>query len=411
MRAVILSIGDELISGKTVDTNSAYLARQLGSMGIETLAHWTLGDDQAAIAAALTAAAAVGDVVIVSGGLGPTADDLTRQGLAEAMGTGLVLDEQRLAEIEDFFRRRGREMIAANRIQAMIPAGAQAIPNKVGTAPGIAATVGGKSVYVMPGVPYEMEWMFSNAIAPLLPRQAGVILYRIVHTFGQGESDIGTAIADLMKRDRNPTVGTTVAGGLVSVRIISRGEDERQARSLASETIAAVRLRLGKLVVGVEEQTMASVVGDLLRARGASLSVAESCTGGMIGQLVTATPGASDYYLGGLVAYANQVKIRQLGVPEDLIGRHGAVSEPVAEAMANGCRAMFQSTYALSITGIAGPAGGSEDKPVGLVYIGLAGPAGTVVFRHVLPGIRDIVRLRASLTALNHLRLCLRDRA
>jgi nicotinamide-nucleotide amidase len=407
MKAVIISVGDELVSGRTVNTNSAYLARKLGERGIETIAHWTVADDRRAISEAIAAAAKIGDVVLITGGLGPTEDDLTRQAMADAMGSCLMLDKACLEEIEEFFRRRGRQMVAANRVQAMIPAGAKAIPNQAGTAPGIAATVAGKPVFVVPGVPHEMERMFTDAVAPLLPREAGVILYHTVHTFGQGESDIGTAIADLMARGKNPTVGTTVAGGLVSVRIISRGNDSIHAERLAQETIAEIRHRLGKLVVGTEQETMASVVGGLLRARKETLSTAESCTGGMIGQMITAVAGSSDYYLGGVVAYANAVKSQHLAVPPELIARHGAVSEEVAFAMAQGCLAATGSTWALSITGIAGPAGGSEQKPVGLVFIGLAGPNGTTARRNILPGTRDIVRLRASLTAMNILRLTL----
>jgi nicotinamide-nucleotide amidase len=409
MKAVIISVGDELVSGVALDTNSAYLARQLGARGIEAVAHWTIGDDAETIAEALAAAAAVADCVIVTGGLGPTEDDLTRQGLARAMGSELVLDKGCLAEIEEFFRRRNRAMAPANRIQAMIPAGAKAIPNPIGTAPGIAAAVAGKAVYVTPGVPSEMEHMFANYIAPLLPREAGVIIYRTVHTFGQGESDIGSAIAELMARGGKATIGTTVAGGLVSVRVISRGADESEAGRLADQAVAEIRRRLGKLVVGLDEETMASVVGELLRRRGATLATAESCTGGMVGQFITSVPGSSDYYLGGVIAYANDMKVRQFSVPEELITRHGAVSEQAAKAMAEGCRKATGATWALSVTGIAGPAGGSEEKPVGLLYVGLAGPDGTTVHRHILPGVRETIRLRASLTALNHLRLALLD--
>ena len=194
---------------------------------------------------------------------------------------------------------------------------------------------------------------------------------------------------------------------MVTVRVAARGDDRQKAEGLAERAVAEVRRRLGELVVGLDEQTMPAAVGDLLRQAGATLATAESCTGGLIGQLITSVPGSSDYYLGGVVAYANDTKCELLGVPEELIRRHGAVSEPVAAAMAEGCRTRFGADWAVSLTGIAGPGGGSEDKPVGLVYVGLAGAAGTRVHRHVLPGTREIVRLRAALTALNHLRLAL----
>ena len=407
MNAVIISVGDELISGQTVDTNSAYLARRLAGMGIVTTAHQTVGDDRPSIAAAIKSAAEAADLVVVTGGLGPTADDLTRQAVAEAMGTTLATNAQCLAEIEEFFGRLGRTMVPANRIQAMIPLGAEPLANKVGTAPGIAARVVGKPVFVLPGVPVEMEWMFDNAVVPRLDRRAGIVLYHTVHTFGKGESDIASGILDLMDRGRNPTVGTTVAGGMVTLRIISRAANPQEARLAIQDTVDQLRRRLGAMVVGEGEETMASAVGLLLRQRKQTLAVAESCTGGMIAEMITAAAGASDYFLGGVIAYANGVKTQLLSVPRSMLETHGAVSEPAALALAEGCRKLLACDWAIGITGIAGPGGGSESKPVGLVYIGLAGPAGTKAYRHVIPGNRATIRLRASLTAMNHLRLAL----
>lgn len=407
MNAIIVSTGEELVTGQTVDTNSAYLSRRLAERGIATIAHITVGDSQAAIAEAMRTACAGADLVLLTGGLGPTADDLSRQALAEVMGTRLEMDEDCLAEITEFFRQRGRAMNETNSIQAMIPVGAQPLRNAVGTAPGIAAVVGQSRLFVMPGVPSEMEWMFQNVVAPRLGSQAGVILHHIVHTFGQGESDVASAIADLMKRGANPLVGTTVAAGMVSVRIVSRAADEPAARRQIAQTVASLRQRLGKLIIGEGEETLPVVLGSLLRRRRQTLAVAESCTGGLIGQMITSVAGSSDYFLGGAIAYANAVKQRTLEVPPELLETHGAVSEPVARAMAEGCRHAFGSDWALSVTGIAGPGGGSEAKPVGLVYIGLSGPAGTQVHRTSFPGVREIIRLRAALSAMNYLRLAL----
>ncbi|MCJ7544854.1 MAG: competence/damage-inducible protein A [Phycisphaerae bacterium] len=406
MKAIILSIGDELVSGQALDTNSADLARRLGELGVAAVEHRTVGDDRRAIAAALTAAAAAADVVLVTGGLGPTADDLTRQALADAMGAELVLDRERLAESEAVFRGRGRTMQPANRIQAMVPAGATSMPNPLGTAPGIAARLGRADVYVLPGVPHEMQRMFDECIAPRLVGQ-GAVVHRRVHCFGKGESDIAAGIAELMERGRNPAVGTTASAGMITVRVAARGASRQEAQDLAERTVAEVRRRLGNLAVGLDEQTMPAAVGHLLRQAEATLATAESCTGGLIGELITSVAGSSDYYLGGVVAYGNDAKCDLLAVPEGLIRQHGAVSESVAAAMAEGCRKRFGADWAVSVTGIAGPSGGSEDKPVGLVYIGLAGAAGTQVHRHILPVTRDIVRLRAALTALDHLRLAL----
>ena len=408
MKAMVLAIGDELVGGRTVDTNSAYLSERLAARGIRTVAHVTVADDCSAIADAVADAARRADVVLITGGLGPTEDDLTRQGLADAMGVELVLNEACLAEIEAFFRQRGREMAPTNRIQAMLPAGAQPLDNRLGTAPGIAATLGGSSVFVMPGVPHEMREMFDTQIVSRLPDGAGAIVQHIVHTYGQGESAVGTTIHDLMRRDANPTVGTTVASGVVSVRVTAHAESPERADAVARETVAEVRRRLGELVIGENDDTAASVVGAMLRQRGQTVATAESCTGGLIGEQITDIPGASEYFLGGAVCYANAAKRDVLGVDEHLLAEHGAVSEPVAEAMAAGCRERFDSDWAVATTGIAGPTGGTESKPVGLVYISLAGPDGTQVHRHVFSGTRKFIRLQAALAAINYLRLALR---
>ncbi|MGA2265089.1 MAG: competence/damage-inducible protein A [Phycisphaerae bacterium] len=408
MKAIVLSVGDELVSGQAVDTNSAYLSRRLGELGIAVAEHRTVADDQQAIAEAIASAAAAAELVVVTGGLGPTADDLTRQALAAALGVELVLDADRAAEIEEFFRRRGRTMPPANRIQAMIPAGAEAIPNTMGTAPGIAAKVGKAGVYVLPGVPHEMREMFDRSVAPRL-RGGGGLVHRLVHCFGEGESDIAARVEDLMHRGRNPAVGTTVVAGMVTLRVVASGKTHTQAAELAEQTVAEIIRRLGKLVVGTDEQTLPAAAGSLLRQARATLATAESCTGGLVGQLVTSVPGSSDYYLGGVVAYANRLKGELLDVPPKTLDRFGAVSEQAASAMAEGCRKRLAADWALAVTGIAGPGGGSKDKPVGLIYVGLAGPKGTVAYKHLFAGTREFIRLRAALTAINCLRLALLD--
>jgi len=407
MNAIIISVGSELATGQTVDTNSAFLARQLTSAGIRITAHRTVGDDRAQIAAAISQSADEADVVLITGGLGPTEDDLTREALADAMGVVMEFSEECLARIEGFFRKLGREMCPTNRRQAMVPKGAEPLANEAGTAPGLAAKLRGARIFAMPGVPHEMRWVYHNSIAGLLEGNAGSIVHRTLHTYGAGESDIGSMVSDLMLRDANPTVGTTVAAGMVTLRITSRGRDAAEANALAADTIAETRRRLGALVFATDDETMASVVGKLLRERGQTVATAESCTGGMVGQMITDVPSASDYFLGGVVAYSNRVKQDVLGVGEAVLTEHGAVSEPIAEAMAKGARKLLGSDWAISITGIAGPEGGTPEKPVGLVYVGLASAASTQVHRHVLGGTRQIVRMRAALAALNHLRLAL----
>lgn len=405
MNAIILSVGTELTTGQTIDTNSAYLARQLAERGIHTMRHVTVADDRADIGAAITEACGKAELVIVTGGLGPTEDDLTRQAMADAMGTQLALDERSLAEISEFFRLRNRAMNETNRVQAMIPAGATAIQNRVGTAPGIAAKVRNAQVFVTPGVPSEMEWMYANAIAPLLPQAGGVIVHRIVHTFGAGESDVGARIADLMRRGANPLVGTTVAAGLVSIRIIACAEAPAQAQAMTDAVVAELHRRLGELIVGEGSATLAGTLGEMLRVRKFTVATAESCTGGLIGKLLTDVPGSSSYYIGGVVAYSNAIKMDVLGVPNELLSAHGAVSEEVAKAMAQGCRERLGSYWAVSVTGVAGPDGGTDAKPVGLVWIGVAGPGGVQAHRWFFPGARDLIRLRSAMAAMNYLRL------
>lgn len=405
MKAIIVSVGTELTSGQTVDTNSAFLSRQLAAHGISTAAHLTVGDELADVAAAICQAAGGAELVIVSGGLGPTEDDLTRQALAAVLGCELVVDEPSLRQIEEFFALRNRPMNAVNRVQAMVPAKAAAIPNKVGTAPGIAAKLGQASIFVVPGVPSEMEWMFRNAIEPTLQDAPGVIQQRIIHTFGAGESDVGSKIVDLMKRGANPLVGTTVAAGMVSIRILSCAQTPEAAKAISDPVADEVRRRLGELVVGEGGSTMAGAVGELLVRAKQTVSTAESCTGGLVGKLITDVPGSTRYYSGGLVTYSNSLKMQLAGVGEGLLIAHGAVSEEVAAALAIGCRQRLGSDWAISITGIAGPGGGTPAKPVGLVWIALAGPSGVKTLRQFFPGPRETVRLRTALAAMNMLRL------
>ncbi len=406
LSAWILSVGNELTTGQTVDTNSAWLARKLTARGIAPAGHVTIGDDRTAVTDAIRQAAQSARLLLVTGGLGPTPDDVTRQALADAMGAKLVLDEAQLSRMETFFRRRTREMRPINRMQAMAPAGAELLDNTCGTAPGIAAKIGEAQVFVLPGVPYEMRAMFEQSVAPRLPRGGGVILHRIVRLFGQGESDFAETLRDVLT-DRGPVVvGTTVAAGLVSIRILSRAETDAQAERQAQRVIEEIRRRLGEMVVGAgEEASMARAVGALLRKAGKTLATAESCTGGLAGQMLTSLPGASEYYLGGIVSYANRVKIDQLSVPADVLAECGAVSGPVAEAMARGVRERLGADFGVAITGVAGPDGGTKEKPVGLVYTALVSEAGAEVHRDRFTGDREIIRLRAALAALNALRL------
>ena len=414
MKAIIISIGDELTCGRIPDTNSAYLAERLVKMGIEVIEHLTVGDDREKIAEAIRLGVKSAQIVLVSGGIGPTGDDLPRHALADAMKKPLVCDEAHLAAMDEFFRKRGRKMSKENRIQAMIPDGAHSLENTLGTACGIAAKMGDSSVFVMPGVPHEMKKMFSGQVAPLLPNAGTVILHKSVHVLGIPESDLWRRISDLGEQgnlSKKISIGTIASAGMITVRITLRSRDAASADKQADAIVKQIRHRLGDSVVGEDTETLASAVGKLLRRNAATLATAESCTGGLIGQMITSVPGASDYYLGGVIAYSNQSKQRLLGVEQSTLDEHGVVSEQTAGQMATSCRESFSADWAISVTGIAGPTGASRDKgekgekPLGLVYIGLAGPNGTIVHRNIFTGPRQVVQMRAALAALNYLRL------
>ena len=432
MDAIILSVGDELVLGQTVDTNSAWLSAQLASVGFGVVAHLTVADDQPAIERAICRSAAACDVLLVSGGLGPTEDDLTRQALARVMNQPLEVNPQWLAELARFFAARGRPMPASNRIQAMIPRGAAMIFNTAGTAAGIHADLRRLplihqrnaerglhathkpdydphcQVYVMPGVPREMKIMFERDVLPHVRSASGgaVILSRTLHTFGLGESAIGERLGALMHRGRNPSVGTTISGGVVSLRVNARFPGAAEAEEQLNHTVDACRAVLGSLIFGQDQQTLAELVGTMLKsAPGApTVATAESCTGGLLGKMLTDMPGSSAYYAFGWVTYANRAKEEQLGVPSELLQQHGAVSEPVVIAMANGARHRSGSTFALSISGIAGPDGGTPAKPVGTVCIALAHPEGCSARTFVFAGDREMVRDRSAKMALTLLR-------
>jgi len=416
MHAIILSIGDELVLGQTVDTNSAWLSAALASRGIMTRFHETIADDQPAIAEALRWASKEADLVIATGGLGPTDDDLTRQALADAMGVALVTDEASAAAIGEYFAKRGRAMPPRNLIQAKHPAGCAMLPNSCGTAPGLQVKFNRAMIFVTPGVPSELFAMYRLSIEPYLDELAAsqpalrrTILTQKINTFGIGESDVAEKLGELMDRQRNPLVGTTVADGLVSVRIRSEFDDPRKAQSELDHTANEAARRLGAVVIGRDSQTLPAALVDVLIAKKARVATAESCTGGLVAKFITDVAGSSSVFAGGWVTYANEMKSSQLGVPMELIIEHGAVSEPVAKAMAAGALERSGADLAVGITGVAGPGGGTEAKPVGTVWVALAhrateGAATTDARLFLLPGDREQVRDRAAKCALQMLR-------
>jgi nicotinamide-nucleotide amidase len=406
--AVILSIGTELTLGQTVDTNAAWLSARLGDMGVSVLAHVVLPDDESAIVGALRRETRIADVVVVSGGLGPTEDDLTRHALARAMGSELVEDPECWRVIEEYFAKRSYKLSQDNRRQALVPKGARPMINPCGTAPGLEARVNRARVFCLPGVPAEMRAMYAEAVEPVLRAAAGgrAICSRTVLTFGQAEAEINRMLGELMRPGRHPAVGTLASEAVIGVRVVATGDSPASARELLRRDVEEVRARLGDLVFGEEGDTLAGAVGRLLAARGETLSVAESCTGGMLAKMITDVSGSSAYLIDGVVTYANEAKTRLLDVPPELIEAHGAVSAEVAGAMVRGCRSRSGSDYALATTGVAGPTGGTAAKPVGLVYVALDRARGTEV-RELRVGEmlgRDSVRIRACRSVLNLLR-------
>jgi nicotinamide-nucleotide amidase len=405
-KASIVSVGNEVLSGRTVDTNAAYIGRQLVLQGLPVVSAYTVADRLEAIVRSFRLAADDADVVIVTGGLGPTDDDVTRQAVARYLGVELELDAQSLARIEGFFQRRGVPMSSKNVIQAHIPKGAQAITNEWGTAPGIAAQKEGKLFFVLPGVPNEMEHIFQASVVPRLGKLAGdqVIAVRRLRCFGAGESTIAEMLGDAMERDRNPLVNCTVGGGVITLEIVAIAASRAQADEMADSEEDSLRRVLGSLVFGEDDQTLAEVVGQRLVELKRTLAVAESCTGGLLAKLITDVPGASRYFTRGWVTYSNEAKTEDLGVSAELIERYGAVSKQVAQAMAQGARRKAGSDYAVGITGIAGPDGGTERKPVGLVYISVDYRDVTETSHYTFPADRCYTRMRAAQTALDMLR-------
>ena len=410
MHAEIISVGSELVSGQKLDTNSQWLSVQLANLGIATHFHTTLGDDLGENVSAFQIAARRAGLVLVTGGLGPTQDDLTREALARAAGVDLVEDADSVSQIQAFFARRNREFTPKNRVQALRPEGSKAIPNPVGTAPGIWMQVGGAHVACMPGVPSEMKTMFAGEVVPRL-RGMGwigrVIAHRVINLFGRGEAEIEADALDLTARGRLPEVGITASDATISFRISADGATEEQALRAMEATAATIYERYGNLIVGEGSDDVAHALVKGLRAANATIALAESCTGGLVAEWITRIAGVSDIFLGGVVSYSNAAKATMLGVPPSLIESRGAVSAEVAESMAQGVRERFGATLAVSITGIAGPSGGSQAKPVGLVFLGLAWEGGSATKKLELgpEQPRDIIRSRAAKQAMNFARL------
>ncbi len=414
--AEILCVGTELLMGQIVNTNAAYIARELAAAGIPSYRQSVVGDNPGRLAEAIRLALGRSDAVILTGGLGPTADDITMAAAAETAGLRLVEDKGSAEHIRGYFHHLGREMPASNLKQALLPEGCTVLPNRAGTAPGaiIETEDGGafgmpKALVLLPGPPHEMQPMFAEAMRIYLRGRAPVrIRSEYIRLFGIGESAAEQKIRDIIDSSSNPTVAPYCSEGECMFRVSLTTEGSAgghgQDETVLASTMEEIRGRLGEYIYEIGSRTLPEVVFDALRSRGLTVSFAESCTGGMLGTAITDFPGASAVFRGGVTAYSNEAKKQILGVPGSLLEQDGAVSLRTAEAMADGCRRLFHTDFAVSATGIAGPGGGTPEKPVGLVYIGIAGPDGVRAQELRLRGSRSRIRKVTLLHAYDLLR-------
>jgi nicotinamide-nucleotide amidase len=408
-RLGVVATGDELTTGSAVDTNSAAIAARLLDLGFEVERFVVLGDDEEALAAALVDLGSRCDAVVVTGGLGPTLDDVTRSAAARAAGVELELSKASLSEIQAWFVGHGRPFAASNERQAWFPRGAEILPNPVGTAPGFATRIGRAAVFALPGPPREMHLMLEDEVLPRLRKLAGAGAGALAragfYLFGLSEGAFADQCGPWMRREGNPLLGVTAKSGVLSARLVARGEDERSAAALLEGRAREFRERFAEWIFSEADDDPAFALGKTLIRRNLPVAVAESCTGGLVAEKLTRVPGISAVFERGFVTYSNRAKEEMLGVDPALIERRGAVSGEVAEAMARGAAQRAGTRLAVSLTGIAGPDGGTPEKPVGLVWFGISvdGRTSAVERRFVVRG-RDLIREFAANTALDLLR-------
>ena len=409
MTCAVLCIGTELTRGELVNTNAAWLASGLTDEGFEVVEDVVVDDDKTRIIATLQRLAKSVRVIVCTGGLGPTTDDLTTECVAQALDVRLVRDGASLEHIRRRFEKAGRTMSDSNAKQADFPEGAEVLANPVGTAPGFSVMIGECRAFFMPGVPREMKRMFDDQVVPRIRPLAPRTSYQLrLATFGLPESAVGERLAPVEAAFPGVTVGYRAHFPEIEVKILARAASQATARDLCERATAEVKARLADVIFGEGEDTFAGVLGRQLRAKGYTLAIAESCTGGLVGHMLTREPGASDFLLVDAVTYANSAKTRLLGVEEDAIRGHGAVSQEVAAAMAEGVKRVSGADIALSLTGIAGPTGGTADKPVGTVFIAVAAAGATTVKERHFTGDRHQIQTLAAYAGLHLVRqVCL----
>jgi len=404
MTVGLLSIGDELLRGEVANTNAQWLATQLSSLGFDIAAIHTVGDNRKALVMTLRSMFELHPLIIATGGLGPTTDDVTAEAAAEVAGAELVRNDNVLAAIRRRVAERDAELHPGHDKQALVPSGSEVLPNSGGTAPGLIVRADRTTAYLLPGVPHEMQQMFNDHVVPRVRGSVSNNSYALcLHTVGLGESAIADKLAGMEELHPSVSIGYRATSSEVDVRVEARAADYASSRELATAAADEIRSRLGTAVYGENDQTIAQLAGRSVRAKGWRLAVAESCTGGLIAQQLTSQP-ASDFFVGGTVAYANTAKTAVLGVSEDTLRGHGAVSAEVAAEMAEGARRSFNCDVAVSVTGIAGPSGASSEKPLGCCHFAVSYPGGTVVEQSVFSGSRSQVQQKAAHAALDLLR-------
>lgn len=406
--AELLTIGDEILYGQIVDTNSQWMSVELDKIGVKVIRKTTVGDDEQEILTAFTEAEKRADVILITGGLGPTNDDLTKPLLAKYFNCGLVMNEEALTEVTEFFKSRGRELTELNRQQAVLPEACEKITNPVGTAPGMWFIKGEKVFMSMPGVPHEMKKMMTEHVLPRIAKkyQLPVIHHKIIRTIGVGESFLAEKIADWenslpahIKLAYLPSLGE------VKLRLTGFGNSITELENETNALTDKLKEYAGEYIYGYGEIPIEVVIGNTLREKKLTLSIAESCTGGFLSHLITSVPGSSEYFLGAMIPYAYEIKMRQLGVKPETLEKYGAVSEPTIIEMANIVRAKFNTDIGVATSGIAGPGGATPDKPVGTVWIAYSDKHHTVTKKLQLSKDRMINIRLASMAVLNLIRL------
>lgn len=405
MDAEIIAVGSELLLGQIANTNAQYISQRLSSVGLNVYYHTVVGDNRKRLLSALEIACKRADIIITTGGLGPTMDDLTKETVAEFLGLELVLHQPSAQAIREYFSKRGRTMTENNLKQAMFPKEAIVLPNDVGTAPGAIIERDGKTFIILPGPPYEMQPMFENHVIPYLTRKEDQTIFsRILRIYGIGESAVEEMIKDLLENQSNPTIAPLASYGEVTLRLTVKCHRSQDPLELIKPVEDEIRRRLGEAVYGVDDDRLETVVAKLLKEKGLTLAVAESCTGGLISNMLTDVPGISENLLEACVTYSNQAKIKRLGVKPETLEAYGAVSPQTAQEMAEGILKTSGADIGLAVTGIAGPGGGSPEKPVGLAYIAIAAGNHVEVNCIYNQGNRKRIKLSTANTALDLLR-------